>query len=92
MQTSDFYASTAASGDVIPLGRVDTLTPFGGAPIGAGHVHYSNFKAGAQPKEKFDIQGMDSCPQDPQCGQQQKQLRRLAARQWHTFAAHVQLV
>ena len=31
-------------------------------------MSWTNFKAGPQPAEKFDIKGVDTCPQDPQCG------------------------
>lgn len=84
MQTSDFYASTSGK-DVVPLGRVDALTPFGGPQIGQGESTWVNFKAGTPSADKFDIQGMDTCPQDPQCGQQSRQLNRLALGQTHTF-------
>jgi hypothetical protein len=84
MQTSDFYAVTSGK-TVQPLGRVDKLTPFGGPQIGQGQVSYENFQAGTPSADKFNIQGMDTCPQDPQCGQQSRQLNRLALGQMHTF-------
>lgn len=84
MQTTDFYADTTGS-TVTPLGQVSTLTPFGGPPMGQQTASWDNYKAGAQPASKFDIQGMDTCPQDPQCGQQTYQLRRLKIGQHHTF-------
>lgn len=91
MQTSDFYADQSGA-SVVPMGRVDHLTPFGGPQIGKSTIAWDNFKAGAQPADKFDIQGTKNCPVDPQCGQQKYQLRRLAAGQLHTFARYAQLV
>jgi hypothetical protein len=90
MQTSDFYAAVSGS-SVTPLGRTDHLTPFGGPEIGQGNVTYGAFKAAKQPAEKFDIQGVDSCPQDPQCGQQSRQLHRYANGQMHTFARYMRV-
>ena len=84
MQTTDFYASTSGN-TVVPLGRIDTLTPFGGPKIGQGEATWSSFEAGTPPADKFDIQGMDTCPQDPQCGHQSRQLNRLVLGQTHTF-------
>ena len=84
MQTTDFYADVSGS-TVLPLGQVSTLTPFGGPAIGQQTASWDGFKAGPQPASKFDIQGMDTCPQDPQCGQQSRQLSRLASRNFHTF-------
>merc|ERR1711871_264230 len=84
MQTTDFYASTSGA-NVVPLGRVDKLTPFGGPQIGQGEATWSSFKVGTPPADKFDIQGMDTCPQDPQCGHQSRQLNRLALGQTRTF-------
>ena len=46
------------------------------------------FKAGPQPAAKFDIHGVDTCPEDPQCNAPPAQLRRLMARQYHTFARY----
>lgn len=85
MQTTDFYAATA---DDTPLGAESKLTPFGGPQIGSQSTTWANFKAGTPPASKFDIQGIDTCPQDPQCGQQQHQARRLADKQFHTFAQY----
>tara|TARA_B100000795_G_scaffold85215_1_gene61913 strand:- start:692 stop:2221 length:1530 start_codon:yes stop_codon:yes gene_type:complete len=84
MQTTDFYADISGS-TVLPLGEVSTLTPFGGPPMGQQTASWTNFKAGPQPASKFDIQGMDTCPQDPQCGQNSRQLQRLASKNLHTF-------
>lgn len=86
MQTSDFYASTTGS-SVVPLGRVDQLTPFG-QHLGDSTVGWDKFTAGTPPAAKFDVQGVDSCPQNPQCGQQSRQLHRLANRQLNTYARY----
>ena len=91
MQTTGFYADISGA-SVLPLGQTTALTPFGGAQIGSGSAGWDNFKAGAQPASKFDIQGMDTCPQDPQCGQQSRHVNRLALRQMHTctFYQHLE--
>ena len=85
MQTTDFYASEA---DSTPLGAESKLTPFGGPQIGSQSTMWDNFKAGTPPASKFDIHGVDTCPQDPQCGQQKYQARRLADKQFHSFATY----
>ena len=90
MQTTDFYA--AINGNTAsPIGAVTALTPFGGPQIGGSTVSWTNFKAGPQPAEKFDIQGVDTCPQDSQCGQQSLQLQRLASKQFYTYARYADL-
>lgn len=89
MQTTDFYANT--DGDsVLPLGAVDTLTPFGGPAIGHGNTSWTGFKTGTPPASKFDVQGVDECPQDPQCGQQARQIHRFASKQMHTFMRYME--
>jgi hypothetical protein len=84
MQINDFYATP----DDVPIAEISELTPFGGPAIGNFHNTWSKFKAGPQPKDKFDIHGVDTCPQDPQCEQPGKQLQRLRMRQFLTFARY----
>ena len=84
MQTSQFYGDS--SGDVIvPIAQTDHLTPFGGPEIGQSNATWTRFTIGTPPKEKFDIVGADTCPQNPQCGEQTKQMMRLAHRMFHTY-------
>ena len=66
METTDFYITT----DYVPIEAFQKLTPFGGPAIGGFHNMWSKFKPGPQPANKFDIHGVDDCPQDPQCGEQ----------------------
>ena len=90
MQTSDFYADVASDPKyVLPLGQVVHLTPFGRLPqIGEQNMTWTGFQQGPQPASKFDIAGAATCPENPQCGSPQKQRRRLAAAQYHTFARY----
>eukprot|EP00944_MAST-04C_sp_MAST-4C-sp1_P006635 g6635.t1 len=90
MQTTDFYAAINGK-TASPIGAVTALTPFGGPQIGGSTVSWTNFKAGPQPAEKFDIKGVDTCPQDSQCGQQSLQLQRLASKQFYTYARYADL-
>lgn len=86
MQISDFYA---AEGEMYtPLGRVDQIKPFG-QHVGDMTLDWSNFQAGPQDPKIFNIQGVDSCPVDPNCGQNFWQAHRLARGQLHTFAEHM---
>lgn len=90
MSHTEFYADI--SGDsALPLSQSEHITPFGGAEIGSSNNTWGNFTAGKQPAEKFDIHGVDECPQDPNCGQQTKQLRRLMNRDYKTFAKYLKL-
>lgn len=91
MSTTDLYADQSGA-TVVPLGVVETLTPFGGRPIGAAHTTYTSFQPGAQPADKFDIQGVDTCPQDQGCNAPPLQLHRLASGQRHTFARYLNIV
>jgi hypothetical protein len=90
MSTTDFYSDESTTpGKAMPIGLIEKLTPFGGAQIGQSTVNWGNFKAAAQPASKFDIQGVDTCPQDPQgCGQNSKQLLRKAEGLTNTFARY----
>mmetsp|Transcript_43544 Transcript_43544/g.85247 ORF Transcript_43544/g.85247 Transcript_43544/m.85247 type:complete len:501 (+) Transcript_43544:22-1524(+) len=86
METSDFYADTSGP-SVVPVGRVDNLTPFG-VQFATVNVGWDKFKAGAQPADKFDIQGVDSCPLSQNCGQSFWQTHRAASRNKATFAKY----
>ena len=90
MQTTDFYAAISGT-TASPIGAESALTPFGGPKIGGSSVEWTGFKAGPQPAAKFDIKDVDSCPQDPQCGQQSLQMQRLASKQFHTYARYADL-
>jgi hypothetical protein len=90
MQTTDFYAAVTGT-TATPIAAETALTPFGGPKIGGSSVTWAGFKAGPQPAAKFDIKGVDTCPQDPQCGQSSLQLQRLASKQFHTYARYADL-
>jgi hypothetical protein len=90
MSTTDFYASSA-SGQYVPVFQTQALTPFG-QHLGVSNNTWTSFKTGKQPAEKFDIKGMDTCPQDSGCNQPPAQLRRLVNRQYHTWARYQQVL
>jgi len=87
MSTTDFFAGTDSSGFYTPLGQTQDLAPLG-RHLGTTNMTWASFTPGKQPSDKFDIENEQDCPQDPQCGQNKKQLRRLALRQWKTFARY----
>ena len=84
MQVNDFYATP----DDVPVAQISDLTPFGGPAIGNFRNTWADLKVGPQPEDKFDIHDVDSCPQDPQCGEPGKQLQRLRMKQLLTFARY----
>merc|ERR1712178_674750 len=87
MSTTDFFATTDATGYYSPLAQTQDLAPLG-RHLGTSNLTWATFRPGKQPAEKFDIANQKSCPQDPQCNSPSKQLRRLALRQWKTFARY----
>eukprot|EP00935_MAST-01C_sp_MAST-1C-sp1_P002453 g2453.t1 len=87
MSTIDFFVDTSGA-QAVPVFKSEALTPFGGAQIGTTNTTYTSFVPGAPPASKFDIKGLDTCPQDPQCDQPPMQLRRLSLGQYRTFAAY----
>lgn len=89
MQTSDFYADTSKA-TVVPVGRVDNITPFG-QHLGTANIGWQKFTAGTPPADKFDIQGVDTCPMSNQCGQSSRQLHRLANRKIRTYERYATL-
>jgi len=91
MSHTEFYADI--SGDTAkPLSQMEFITPFGGPAIGSTNNTWANFTAGKQPADKFDIHGMDTCPQSPNCGQSSRQLHRIANRDYKTFAKYLKLL
>jgi hypothetical protein len=88
MDHTEFYADITGP-TAVPISQSQHLTPFGGAEIGTSNNTWANFTAGAQPAAKFDIHGVDTCPESPNCGQNSRQLRRLMNRDFHTFAKYV---
>ena len=87
MSTTNFWASTSSAGAYTPLAQVQDLAPFG-RHLGQSNMTWTDFKTGKQPVEKFDIQGMSTCPMDNGCNAPPAQLRRLQTRQYHAFARY----
>jgi hypothetical protein len=90
MSTTDFYASST-SGQYVPVAQKQVLSPFG-HQLGVTNNTWTAFKPGPQPAEKFNIKGVETCPQDQGCNQPPAQLRRLINRQYHTFARYQQVL
>lgn len=91
MQTSDFYANIADPKAAVPVYLTTSLTPFGiKPPMGTQNQTWSNFKAGTPDAKKFAILGVDTCKRSANCGQQSMQAHRLALRQMHTAAKHME--
>merc|ERR1711939_603647 len=64
MQINDFYADISNPQAAVPVFSTGQLTPFGQMPpIGTTNQTWSNFKAGTPTAAKFNIAGMDTCPQ-----------------------------
>jgi hypothetical protein len=85
MQTTNFYADIATPKSAVPYFAETSLTPFGQAPIGSQNQTWTNWMPSTPPATKFNIQGVDTCPRSNNCGSATRQLRRLQARQHHTF-------
>ena len=93
MQINNFYADKTIDPKFVrPLAQVSLLTPFGGAPIGSSNMTWTGFKQGPQPASKFDIAGVDTCPEAQGCNAPPQLLRRLAAKQYHTFARNLKML
>ena len=92
MSHTEFYADISAGADkALPIAQSEHITPFGGPEIGSSNNTWDNFTAGTQPAEKFDIHGVDTCPESPNCGSSARQLHRIANRDYHTFAKYLKL-
>jgi len=89
MSTTDFFADQSNASMAIPVFMNQKLTPFDGPQIGSENHTWANVKAGPIDPTKFtDIVGLDTCPEDPQCQQPSWQHKRLAFRQYATWAKY----
>ena len=89
MQKTDFYAKLSADKKTgVPVFLSTLLEPLG-RPMGTQNQTWSKWTPGVPDKTKFDIAGVDTCPQSSQCGQQNHQAARLGFRQFHTFYSHM---
>ena len=91
MQTTDFLADITAT-PAVPVSMRTKLTPFGQQQIGSQNQTWTNWKAGAQPSDKFEIVGLDVCPMSKKCQSPQNQLHRLRTRQLNGFWANQQII
>ena len=64
------YATISSDGTAIPVFSTEALTPLGEAQIGTENTTWTTFTPGAPPAAKFNIAGMDTCPEKPpqDCG------------------------
>jgi len=88
MEISDMFID-ATGANPIPIGEVDQLTPFG-QYLGTMNSTWSNFQAGTPDPALFNISGIDSCPQSPNCGDGMRQLHRLRMRRFNSYFAYAQ--
>jgi hypothetical protein len=88
MSTTDFYADVSNSSMAIPVFQTERLTPFGGAQIGSENHTWADVTPQPIDPAKFDIAGVNSCPQDPQCQQSGWQAKRIFFRQRLTWASY----
>jgi len=73
-ETDDIYVDQTVNPPV-PVYEEDQLTPFGEA-IGYETSNYLSFIYGTPDPSHFAIKGVDTCPQDSQCGQSFRQFAR----------------
>jgi len=89
MSTTDFYADQDTNPSMaIPVFQNQRLTPFGAPQIGSENHTWTNLTAGPVDPAKFVIEGLDTCPQDPQCQEPAWQHKRLFFRQHATWATY----
>ena len=67
MSATRFYAHVSPNGSATPLFQSETLTPFGGPPIGTQNVTWMTYVPGRPPAAKFAIEGVDTCPKSKRC-------------------------
>jgi len=86
MEIDDVFVDQTSN---LPVQEVDQLTPFG-EPIGTSTSTYHTFVPGTPDPSHFAIKGIDSCPQDPNCGQDYRQFVRRRWKLWKTWLQHYQ--
>jgi len=76
MEVCDVYINQTDMANAVPFGEVDHLTPFG-QHIGDFTSNWEQFKPGTPDPSLFIVNGIDSCPESPNCGEQSLQFNRL---------------
>jgi len=89
MEVIDVYVNQTDMKNAVPFGQVQHLTPFG-QHIGDFTANWNQFTAGTPDPKLFDIQGVDSCPMSPNCGQESYQRNRLRFRQMKSWMKYHQ--
>jgi len=74
----------------VPFKAYTDLTPFG-QELGYFQTQYSQLKFGQQDPALFNITGVDSCPESPNCDSDSTQATRLRAGVYRTWAHHHQM-
>ena len=59
------------------------------AQAGTHTTKWETWKSGTPPASKFNIAGIDACPQSKNCNSVAMQAHRLGLRQLHTFASYM---
>ena len=74
----------------VPLSSTLAITPFGKRPpVGWQNVTWRSLKMQLPPAAKFDVAGVDTCPQSKSCDSQSWQAHRLGSRQIHTYVSYL---
>jgi len=88
METDNFYLDL--SGKVpTPVAEVDLLTPFGES-IGKATTTFSSWVPGPLDAKLFAVTGIDTCPEDQNCGNNVRQSYRRRHKLFKTYAKYVQ--
>jgi len=89
METIDVYVNQTDMNNGIPLEEVDHLTPFG-EHIGDMYSNWKNYKPGTPDPSLFIVNGIDSCPESPNCGNSEHQMQRLRTHSMRSWVHHQQ--
>ena len=87
LQTIDFYANISDPRAATPLFKQTLITPLKMRAPGYFNETWLAFTAAPPDPKKFDIAGVDTCPQSSatDCGTPELQLERLSLGLWRTF-------
>ena len=66
MSTTRFYARILPNGTAVPVFESKTISPFG-HKTGTENLTWTSFIPGRPPAAKFEIAGIDTCPESKHC-------------------------
>jgi len=87
MEICDVTVNQTDPNNAIPVREIDTLTPFGQF-IGYGTSNWNNFVPGTPDPSLFQVKGIDTCPQSPNCDDSARNMNRIRYKLWKTFAKY----